>query len=146
MLSTILELNRSFPSREISPSRRKAEFNHVRHIELLDELCALSLENSNASADRIRKEPPIGAVMVGTSWNIWSLEAIDGIVRRSSANQTKPFLSTDFIESLAARYSKIVGLSYMQTAARAAMPWLCRKKGRKSGKKGGKRQINASRL
>ena len=94
VLCAVLELDWPFPGREIRPARRKADVDDVWKGELLEQLCALSLVDADASGNGVGEEATIRAVLVCAGGDVWRLEAIDGVVVRRTTNEADALLCT----------------------------------------------------
>ena len=92
MLSAILELLGPLPYREVRSAGGEADLHDVGELELLEELRALRLEDVDAGGDGVGEETAVGRVLEGACGDLWGLEAIDGVVRGRTTDETEGLL------------------------------------------------------
>ena len=96
VLSAILELLGPLPGRKIRAARGEADLDDVGQCEVLEELCALGLEDTDACGDGVGEETAVGAVLVRACGNLGCLKVLDGIIVRRTTDETKALLRADY--------------------------------------------------
>ena len=89
MLCAVLELLRPLPGGKVRPAGGEADLHYVGEREVLEQLCALRLEDADAGGDGVGEETAIGAVLVRSCGHFGSLEALDGLIVGCATNETK---------------------------------------------------------
>lgn len=80
MLRTVLNLDRSLPRGDVSATRREIDLDNVWQGKLLQRFGAFCLEDVDASGHSVCEQPPVWAILVRASRDLWACEVIEGII------------------------------------------------------------------